>query len=108
MSRTLRLTVVTAIAAVLTACAGQAPPAPAAAAPVESCDPTGVTISVTYAPQGDAAVQLAKTALEQAHPGLTVAAQQVAAPGYDTLTQQIVADITAGKRPDVAMVGLGQ
>ncbi|WP_181781475.1 extracellular solute-binding protein [Pseudonocardia pini] len=96
-------------ALVLTACGGGAPAAgTAAAASVTSCDPTGVTLSVAYAPQGDTAVQLAKTQLEQAHPGLTVQLKQSGTSSYDQLTQQIVADIAAGSRPDVAMVGLGQ
>lgn len=94
---------------VLAAACGGAPPAPAAvAAAVADCDPAGVTVTATYAPQGEVAAQLAKTELESTYPGLTVTLSQSPDTSYDKLTQQIVSDIAAGNRPDVAMVGLGQ
>lgn len=114
MSSTLRTGALAALATttvlLATACGGgsgqQAGTAQAAA--VADCDPAGVTLSVAYAQQGDTAVQLAKSALEQRHAGLTVELQQSGTSSYDQLTQQIVADIAAGSRPDVVMVGLGQ
>lgn len=93
----------------LTACGSSTPAAPAAAAAsVADCNPAGVAIAAEYAPQGDTAAKLAKAALEKAHPGLTVNLTVSADTSYDKLTQQIVSDIAAGRRPDVAMVGLGQ
>jgi multiple sugar transport system substrate-binding protein len=92
----------------LTACGGGASTGAATAAAVDTCDPAGVTLTVAYAPQGDAAAQSAKATIEAAHPGLTVNLKQSGTASYDQLTQQIVADIAAGSRPDVAMVGLGQ
>lgn len=94
---------------VLASACGGTPPAPAAvAASVTDCDPAGVTVTATYAPQGEVAAQLAKTELERTYPGLTIALSQSPDTSYDKLTQQIVSDIAAGNRPDVAMVGLGQ
>ncbi|WP_271222397.1 extracellular solute-binding protein [Streptosporangium carneum] len=78
------------------------------AASAADCDPRGVTIVAEYAPQGDVAAKLAKTRVEAARPGLTVKLKMTNTAGYDQLTQQIVTDIAAGARPDVAMVGLGQ
>lgn len=91
----------------LASACGGAPPAPAAVpASIADCDPQGVTVTATYAPQGEVAAQLAKTELESTYPGLSVALTP--SPDTDKLTQQIVSDIAAGNRPDVAMVGLGQ
>lgn len=98
------------IAVLATACGGGGgDKAAAAAASLDSCSPDGVTITAQYANQGDEAAQQAKTALETKYPGLTVSLKSAPAnTSYDQLTQQIVADIAAGSRPDVAMVGLGQ
>lgn len=98
------------VAVLATACGGSSgDKAAVAAASLDSCSPDGVTITAQYANQGDEAARQAKTALESKYPGLTV--ELKAAPAntsYDQLTQQIVADIAAGSRPDVAMVGLNQ
>jgi len=91
-----------------TACGGTSTAPTAVAADTENCDPAGVTVVATYAPQGDSAAQSAKRELEERHPGLTVELNTSNTTGYDQLTQQIVADVAAGARPDVIMVGLGQ
>lgn len=109
MSRIPLLVAAVAAAALLLTACGSTPPAPTAAgAKVADCNPAGVTISAEYAPQGDTAAKLAKATIEKAHPGLTVNLTVSADSSYDKLTQQIVSDIAAGRRPDVAMVGLGQ
>ncbi|WP_336882568.1 ABC transporter substrate-binding protein [Rhodococcus globerulus] len=92
-----------------TACSSPGDVAPAQAAAVDSCDPAGVTIVAQYAQQGDEAARLAKDSLEAKYPGLTVELKHKAgSTSYDELTQQIVSDIAAGNRPDVAMLGLAQ
>lgn len=80
----------------------------ATAADISSCDPNGTTITAQYLPQGDSAAQAAKVSMEQEFPGLTVELKPGGDSGYDKATQQMVADIAAGSRPDVAMIGLGQ
>lgn len=83
--------------------------APATQADIGECSPDGVTITAQYANQGQAAAELGKKSMEETYPGLTVDLK--AAPegtSYDELTQQIVADIAAGSRPDVIMLGLDQ
>ncbi|MEV7908078.1 ABC transporter substrate-binding protein, partial [Streptomyces anulatus] len=92
----------------VTACGGPARQPTAVATSAAGCDPQGVKIVAEYAPQGDVAAKLAKTKVEKAYPGLTVTLKMTNTAGYDQLTQQIVTDIAAGARPDVAMVGLGQ
>ncbi len=47
-------------------------------------------------------------AMEAKYPGLTFDAEPAASTSYDDLTQQIVADIAVGNRPDLIMTGLGQ
>lgn len=93
----------------LTGCSAAQETAPSAQVDVSSCDPSGVTISAQYASQGQAAAELGKETLEKKYSGLTVNLK--AAPegtSYDELTQQVVADIAAGSRPDVIMLGLDQ
>ncbi|MEE2524511.1 extracellular solute-binding protein [Pseudarthrobacter sp. J64] len=93
----------------LTGCSAADESAPIARADVSSCDPDGVTITAQYASQGQAAAELGKAAMEEKYQGLTVDLK--AAPegtSYDELTQQVVADIAAGSRPDVIMLGLDQ
>lgn len=84
-------------------------PAPAAAVgSTEGCDTNGVTISASFAPQGAEAATIAKATIEKKYSGLKVELNASATTSYDELTQQVVADIAAGSRPDVVMVGLGQ
>ena len=91
------------------ACGGSADATPTAtAAAVADCDPAGTTITAAFAPQGQVAAEAARTALEAEYPGLTVELRPSSTSSYDELTQQVVADIAAGNRPDVTMVGLGQ
>ena len=96
--------------AALTSCSGSGEvAAPAEQADVSSCDPSGVTLTAEFASQGRQGAELAKEQLEKKYPGLTVELR--AAPegtSYDELTQQVVADIQAGSRPDVIMLGLDQ
>lgn len=80
----------------------------ATAKSLAECDPSGRTITAEYAPQGEAAVNIAKPILEKQFPGLSVKLNEVAIQSYDQLTQAVTADIAAGSRPDVAMVGLSQ
>ncbi|RJT87236.1 extracellular solute-binding protein [Cryobacterium melibiosiphilum] len=93
----------------LTGCSATVESDPIVQADVSTCDPTGVTITAQYASQGQAGAELGKAALEEKYQGLTVDLR--AAPegtSYDELTQQVVADIAAGSRPDVIMLGLDQ
>lgn len=94
----------------LTACSGSGQTAaPVEQADVATCDPVGVTLTAVYASQGQQGAELAKNQLEEKYRGLTV--ELKAAPegtSYDELTQQVVADIQAGSRPDVIMLGLDQ
>ncbi|WP_131787082.1 extracellular solute-binding protein [Protofrankia symbiont of Coriaria ruscifolia] len=110
MSRTRYLLAPLAAAVLLaTACGNGSGAAPVAtAANVADCDPRGVTITTTFAQQGKEAAAAAKKALEAEHPGLTVQLNESSGLGYDQLTQQVVADLAAGKETDVVMVGLGQ
>lgn len=80
----------------------------ARAANVADCDPAGVRLAVTYPSYGAAAAEAAKPAIEGRHPGLTVELKPSNTVGYDALTQEIVTDIAAGARPDIAMIGTGQ
>ena len=113
--RTLRLSGAAGLLTVgvfaLTACSAgpQAPqPTVAAAASIDSCVATENTINVTFGSQAAAAMEVAVAAVKEAHPGLTINAEPQATSSYDELTNQIVADIAVGNRPDLVMSGLGQ
>ena len=80
----------------------------AAAADIASCDPDGMTISVAYNELAVDSMPMAIEALESRYPGLSVEGTPAASTAYEELTQQIVADIAVGNRPDVIMTGLGQ
>jgi multiple sugar transport system substrate-binding protein len=98
-----------ASALLLTACGNAQTAAPVAEpAPIEQCNPNGVTISVAFRSQGEQAALLAKSAAEAEYPGLTVQLDQSTATNYDELTQQVVADLAVGKERDVVMVGMNQ
>jgi multiple sugar transport system substrate-binding protein len=97
------------VSVLATACGGSDDNGEAAeAADISTCDPNGVTITAQYLEQGDTAAQAAKISMEAEFPGLTVNLKKASTTGYDQATQQMVADIAAGSRPDVAMIGLGQ
>ncbi|MGO2750132.1 MAG: hypothetical protein ACTIA6_08795 [Pseudoclavibacter sp.] len=113
--RTLRLSGAAGLLTVgvfaLTACSAgpQAPqPTVAAAASIDSCVAAENTINVTFGSQAAAAMEVAVAAVKEAHPGLTINAEPQATSSYDELTNQIVADIAVGNRPDLVMSGLGQ
>lgn len=113
--RTLRLSGAAGLLTVgvfaLTACsAGPQDPQPtvAAAASIDSCVAAENTINVTFGSQAAAAMEVAVAAVKEAHPGLTINAEPQATSSYDELTNQIVADIAVGNRPDLVMSGLGQ
>lgn len=109
ISRTALAAGALSLALLASACSNGDDKSTAVAAALDSCKPEGVTLTAQYVQQGDEAAQLAKTALESKYPGLRVDLKLAPAnTSYDQLTQQIVADIAAGSRPDVAMVGLGQ
>ncbi|MEU5695851.1 extracellular solute-binding protein [Actinosynnema sp. NPDC020468] len=110
MRRSRHLTAVLGVALLASACgsAEQAAAPVATAAKVSECKTEGVTITATFAQQGEEAATAAKKAVEAEFPGLTVRLDKSAAQGYDQLTQQVVADLAAGKTTDVVMVGLGQ
>ncbi|NQX28355.1 extracellular solute-binding protein [Microbacteriaceae bacterium VKM Ac-2854] len=97
----------------LSACSGTAgasdPAATvAAAAAIDSCDPSTTTISAVFGQQATDAMTVASANLQKQYPGLTIDATPQQTTSYDELTKQIVADIAVGKRPDVIMTGLGQ
>lgn len=80
----------------------------AQAADVSECSPDGMTINVAYNSLAQESMPMAIEAMESRYPGLSVEATPAASTAYEELTQQIVADIAVGKRPDVIMTGLGQ
>ncbi len=53
-------------------------------------------------------MEAAVKVVEDRYPGLSINAVPSVSTDYGELTQQIVADIAVGKRPDVIMTGLGQ
>ncbi|MCT1550050.1 ABC transporter substrate-binding protein [Brevibacterium casei] len=92
----------------LTACGNGSAQGSATAADLSECSPEGVTITAQFLSYGAGAAENAKQRLEADYEGLTVELKEAAGTGYDELTQQVVADIAAGARPDVTMVGLNQ
>ncbi|MFV0632903.1 hypothetical protein [Demequina sp.] len=80
----------------------------AEAADVTTCVPGEHTLSVVGGSQATDAMAVATAALQEKYPELTIEAEPAATSGYAELTQQVVADIAVGKRPDVIMSGLGQ
>lgn len=80
----------------------------AQAADVSECSPDGMTINVAYNSLATEPMEVATEAMESRYPGLSVEGTPAASTAYEELTQQIVADIAVGNRPDVIMTGLGQ
>ncbi|MGW3953232.1 extracellular solute-binding protein [Streptomyces sp. NPDC004752] len=80
----------------------------ATATALDQCKPSGRTITVAYAQQGETAARRAKAQMEKKFPKLSVELRETNVTTYDQLTQAVTADIAAGRRPDVAMVGLSQ
>ncbi|WP_127129462.1 extracellular solute-binding protein [Georgenia sp. SYP-B2076] len=103
----------TAVALTLAACSSASgesadAAAVATAADVSQCEPAGTTLDVAYNVLAAEPMELAIANLEEAHPGLEVEGEPIASTAYPELTQQIVADIAVGNRPDLIMTGLGQ
>lgn len=92
----------------LVACGSTTSQGSAEAANIADCSPEGVSVSAQYLSYGASAAESAKETMEEKHSGLTVELKEAPGTGYDELTQQIVADIAAGERSDVIMVGLNQ
>lgn len=80
----------------------------AQAADVAECSPDGMTINVAYNSLAENSMPVAVEAMESRYPGLSIEGTPAASTAYEELTQQIVADIAVGNRPDVIMTGLGQ
>ncbi|MEX2100829.1 MAG: extracellular solute-binding protein [Acidimicrobiia bacterium] len=80
----------------------------APAADAAECDPDGVTITTAHISVGDSAVETAAAVLEERYPGLAVESGLSSAQGYDQLTQQVVADLAAGREIDVVQSGNSQ
>ncbi|MEE2060662.1 ABC transporter substrate-binding protein [Rhodococcus artemisiae] len=80
----------------------------AAAVDVAQCATEGTVIDVAFNAVATESMAAAVKAMEAKYPGLTFDAEPAASTSYDDLTQQIVADIAVGNRPDVIMTGLGQ
>ncbi|GAA1638677.1 extracellular solute-binding protein [Georgenia ruanii] len=102
----------TALALTLAACSaaeGEEPGAAVAtAADVNQCEADGTTLTVTYNSLATEPMEHAVAKLGEKYPGLEIDEQVSASTSYPELTQQIVADIAVGKRPDLIMTGLGQ
>ncbi|MCX6467650.1 MAG: extracellular solute-binding protein [Pseudonocardiales bacterium] len=71
------------------------------------CDPAQVTLTTAYT-GGKASAEAAKEVMEQRYPGLTVENNESVAVSYDELTQQVVADIAAGREVDIVQAGNSQ
>lgn len=105
-----------ALALVLSACSGSGAttdqPADgrqvAQATDTSQCQAEETTLDVAFNELAANSMVVAVEAMEQRHPGLTINADPSPFTGYEDLTQQIVADIAVGNRPDVIMTGLGQ
>ena len=105
-----------ALALILTACGGSGAstdqPADGAqvaeAIDAAQCDAASTTIDVAFNDFAAESVPVATDAMTERHPGLTINATPTPSTVYEELTQQIVADIAVGNRPDVIMAGLGQ
>lgn len=80
----------------------------AAAADVESCDASESGIRVHFNDLAKEPMEVAVAAMNERFPDLEIDAEPVPSTGYEDLTQQIVADIAVGNRPDMIMTGLGQ
>ncbi len=92
----------------LVACGDNSSGEVAEAADISECAPEDTTIEAQFLQWGTKPAENAKEVLEAEYEGLTVEINEVPGGSYDELTQQLVADIAAGSRPDVIMVGLGQ
>ncbi|MGX6511646.1 ABC transporter substrate-binding protein [Rhodococcus sp. SJ-2] len=80
----------------------------AAAVDVDQCTAEGTVIDVAFNSVATESMAAAVEAMEKRYPGLKFDAQAAPSTSYDDLTQQIVADIAVGNRPDLIMTGLGQ
>ncbi|GGH45632.1 extracellular solute-binding protein [Microbacterium album] len=80
----------------------------AEAASIDACEPSEVSLTVTFGQQAEEAMEVAVAKLREDYPGVEVSAVASPTSSYDDLTQTIVADIAVGKRPDLIMAGLGQ
>lgn len=105
----------TALALTLTACGGgsvgdQPADGQQVAEAVDSsqCNADSTTIDVAFNDFAAESMPVAVEAMNQRYPGLTINADPTPSTVYEDLTQQIVADIAVGNRPDVIMTGLGQ
>lgn len=79
-----------------------------AAADVASCNPSETTLTIFYPPQGEPAVAAARTATQERYPGLSIEGTAAPTSSYDELTQQVAADIAAGRDVDVVNAGNSQ
>ncbi|UNK46171.1 ABC transporter substrate-binding protein [Arthrobacter sulfonylureivorans] len=80
----------------------------AAATDISQCTAEGTTIDVAFNSLAKEPMEAAVKVIEDRYPGLSINAVPSVSTDYGELTQQIVADIAVGKRPDVIMTGLGQ
>ena len=70
------------------------------------CQAEETTLDVAFNELAANSMVVAVEAMEQRHPGLTINADPSPFTGYEDLTQQIVADIAVGNRPDVIIENL--
>ena len=80
----------------------------AAATDISQCTVEGTTIDVAFNSLAKEPMEAAVKVIESRFPGLQINAVPSVSTDYGELTQQIVADIAVGNRPDVIMTGLGQ
>lgn len=80
----------------------------AQAVDTDQCNAAETTVDVAFNDLGAQSMLVAVKAMQERYPELTINAEPSPSSGYEDLTQQIVADIAVGNRPDVIMTGLGQ